>query len=146
MFKRDRRRKSLYRSGPRIIPRLANRLANRLEYPMQYSQIEKGRSTMRRILLIFTLSALMGGTAVWAQEATDTGQTTEAEAREVTKGYLNNELVSVKPQVGALVFNDQLGNTTSRIAGGLTVDANLASFINKDWGMLYLGPSTGLIY
>jgi hypothetical protein len=61
-------------------------------------------------------------------------------------GYLTNEKVGIRPQVGTLVFDDVNGDSAARAAYGLTVDVNLASAINENLMHWYLGPSTGAIY
>lgn len=98
---------------------------------------------MHKAITIATLATSLLATAAWAQDETDLSV---AESSEVTRGYLSKEVIGLKPQIGAAVFTDQLGNTTSRAIEGITVDANIATLINKDWNLLYLGPSTGVLY
>ena len=108
---------------------------------------------MQKIYMtMMVLSALGSGSSAWAvdeQSSSDMGtpQTTVAEEKEVTKGYLKKEVIGIKPQVGIVSFKDQQGDTTSRMAGGLLMEGNLAPVFNKDWAeTMYLGLSTGLIY
>lgn len=99
---------------------------------------------MHKTMILLTLATSVMGSIAWAQDDTDLSSV--AEAQEVNRGYLANEVVGLKPQVGAAVFTDQNGNLTSRAIEGFTVDANMATMINKDWNLLYLGPSTGVLY
>ena len=74
------------------------------------------------------------------------GMASTAEASEVTRGYLKDEKVGIKPQLGVLAYTDAAGSQTSRAAYGFTVDANLAKMMDSSWNKIYLGASTGLLY
>lgn len=104
---------------------------------------------MRRILIIFMLSALLTS-AAWAADdslsSDDATLSSTAEATETTRGYLNSEVIGMKPQVGVLIFKDQLANSSVRAVYGATVDANLAPGFNAGWSNFFFGPSTGVIY
>jgi len=76
----------------------------------------------------------------------DTNLATTAEASEVTRGYLTNEKVGFKPQVGVMAFTDQLGNSQGRAAYGFTLESNIASMIGMEGSKYYVGPETGFIY
>lgn len=80
-----------------------------------------------------------------AGEAGSEGQTI-AGASEKDRYALRDETVGIRPQVGALVFNDVNNEQTARAAAGLTLDFNLAELFDKNWGNLFIGPSTGIIY
>ena len=131
---------------------------------------------MKKIVLSLTLSALMTGAAAWAdssmtnpsstldhcQEACkreekkqiqetipspgEPGMASTAEASELTRGYLKDEKIGIKPQLGIVNYTDSTGDRTSRAAYGFTVDANLAKMIDSSWNKIYLGASTGLLY
>lgn len=131
---------------------------------------------MHRIMTTLVLSAALIGTAAWANEDsnTDTNQqpgsvatdsysqpsdeqpgtadetagTTTTTAEEATRGYLSDEVVGVRPQVGFLLFKDNLGtdSTQARAAYGLTLGMNAMPLISKDLKQFYAGPETGLIY
>jgi hypothetical protein len=82
------------------------------------------------------------------QQAGTAGETT-AEAQEVTSGYLSNELVGIKPQVGMVGFRDPFQNeNVARAALGFTLDMNIARAATDDpaYSRVFVGPSTGFIY
>lgn len=99
-------------------------------------------------MIIFMLAAALGGTTAWAQEQEDEDTTavTVVESEEVTRGYLERETVGMKPQAGVLVFEDALGNDSSRFALGFTLDWNAANAISRNLENWFIGPSTGFIY
>jgi len=72
--------------------------------------------------------------------------TVVAEEEDVTRGALQKEVIGIKPQMGVVAFRDNLGTTTSRLAGGFALEGNLAPALNKDWSSTYIGLSSGLIY
>jgi len=72
--------------------------------------------------------------------------TTTAQSSDVTRGYLSNEFVGIKPQVGVVAFTDQFGNTQGRGAYGLTAEANIANMVGLKGTNLYTGVVTGFIY
>jgi hypothetical protein len=72
--------------------------------------------------------------------------TSQQEVDKHSDGYLWDEQVGVRPQVGVINFRDATGDQTVRGAAGITVDANLFSMIDDDLKQLYLGPSIGAIY
>jgi len=76
----------------------------------------------------------------------DTNLATTAEASDVTRGYLNKEMIGLKPQVGVMAFTDQLGNSQGRAAYGFTLESNIASMIGMSGSQFYIGPETGFIY
>lgn len=95
------------------------------------------------------LSVGIPGAAVWAADdvsSDDTSLSSTAGAREVTRGYIPNELVGFKPQVGAMAFTDAAGTATARAIEGLTIDVNLASMINRSWSNFFIAPSTGVLF
>jgi hypothetical protein len=126
---------------------------------------------MYKLITTLLLSTALAGTAAWAADYQPSGQAgdvttqpntgqqpgevgadqavgvTERKAPEMgEKGYLRDEIVGIRPQLGTLVFKDLgTGNTNARGAIGLTADMNAVTTFtdNKDW---YLGPSTGFIY
>src|SRR5690606_13313175 len=61
---------------------------------------------------------------------------------EATRGFLRDESVSIKPQLGAVFFEDATGDRTTRAAAGLTLDINVAPG-SDSW---FIGPSTGAIF
>ncbi|OFZ83356.1 MAG: hypothetical protein A3K03_05025 [Bdellovibrionales bacterium RIFOXYD1_FULL_44_7] len=74
---------------------------------------------------------------------------TVTRAKEAEGGYLKDEIIGIKPQVGVLVFKDALSpgqDTTTRGAAGLTLDMNAATLINENMERWFIGPSTGVIY
>ena len=106
---------------------------------------------MRRIIMGFLctgllVSPLWGGGAALAQEREQTDTVTTAEASELTRGFLKDETVAVKPLVGAIAFDDVDGNT-ARMAYGLEIDWNAAplfgEMMEKD---MFFGPTVGFIY
>ncbi|MEO5971413.1 MAG: hypothetical protein ABIQ95_15925 [Bdellovibrionia bacterium] len=103
---------------------------------------------MQKILTAIMLSTwLVGSSALAAEDPyySDQPMTTTGRVKDV-EGGLRNEVVGIKPQVGALVFSDQRGNTNSRIVEGFTVDGNMSNMINKDWSNLFIGPSVGVLF
>ncbi|OFZ18340.1 MAG: hypothetical protein A2X94_12360 [Bdellovibrionales bacterium GWB1_55_8] len=92
------------------------------------------------------VSPLWGGGAALAQEREQTDTVTTAEASELTRGFLKDETVAVKPLVGAIAFDDVDGNT-ARMAYGLEIDWNAAplfgEMMEKD---MFFGPTVGFIY
>jgi hypothetical protein len=104
---------------------------------------------MQKILTAIMLSTWIVGSSAWAAEDTyytDEPMTTTGRVKDVNEGILRNEVVGIKPQVGALVFRDQQLNTNSRIVEGFTVDGNIATMINKDWNNFFMGPSVGVLF
>ncbi len=100
---------------------------------------------MRFNIVYVMLTVLIAGTAAWAAE--DTSQQTQAEAKEITRGYLRDEKVAVKPQLGVVAFNEpSTSNTGSRLAAGVTAEMNAVPFVDKTMAAWYVGPSTGLIF
>jgi hypothetical protein len=68
--------------------------------------------------------------------------TTTATESDVSDSYLRSEVVGIRPQAGALFFENALtGNTDSRFLGGLTLDVNVLR-----GSPVYLGPSTGFLF
>ena len=105
------------------------------------------------LFLLFNSLLIQGALADVSSETEEPGVagddtlTSTTEAEEVTRGYLKNEVFSFKPQLGVLNFKDPSGNSTTRAAGGMTIDANLApSLLNSPSKSLYFGPSTGVLY
>ncbi|MGK5089521.1 hypothetical protein WDW86_18370 [Bdellovibrionota bacterium FG-2] len=100
---------------------------------------------MRFNIVYVMLTVLIAGSAAGAAE--DTSQQTQAEAKEITRGYLRDEKVAVKPQLGVVAFNEpSTNNTRSRFATGVTAEMNAVPFVDKTMAAWYLGPSTGLIF
>ena len=105
---------------------------------------------MRRILTSIALACLFGSQGVWAQDVTtdvnvDNNATTTTTESNVGVGALGKEGFGFKPEVGAMVYNDALGNTTSRGVAGLDIDMNLSRLVSTNPG-LYVGPQTGIVY
>jgi hypothetical protein len=101
---------------------------------------------MRKLLMTVAVSACLAGSAALAQDRDDTSMRTTRESRDVTEGYLREEGVSIKPMVGVIAFTDQFRNETSRLVGGLSIDANVARWFSDSYSDLYIGPSLGAIY
>ena len=100
---------------------------------------------MRTKVMLLLLTTTLWGVAAWAQD--QMAPRTEAPEAEVTRGLLKQEKVAIRPQAGVLAYTDQTGNTSSRLAAGLTIDWNLmSSFEPGGMSNWYIGPSTGLIY
>ena len=93
---------------------------------------------------IAALSISGAVSAAWADEATPSSQ-----AQDISMdhdGGLLNEAIGIKPEVGALGFNDASGNNTYRGAVGLAVDLNFSRIAMGVANGLYLGISTGGLY
>jgi hypothetical protein len=106
---------------------------------------------MRRLSILLMLSACIVTTGAWAQDNQvndneNPSLSSTAGSKEVTRGYLSNEVVGLKPQLGVMVFTDQNGNSTSRALGGIGIEANIATMISQDLKSVYFGPSTGFLY
>jgi hypothetical protein len=103
---------------------------------------------MPNILIFVALSALAFTKVVQAQDrgTDEISLTTEAAATEVTRGFLKNEFIGIKPQIGGAVFNDLNDEIAGRFAFGFTVETNLAPAINNSWSSFFGGPVTGLIF
>lgn len=91
------------------------------------------------------LSVFLVGTAAMAAEqqtATTTTTTTE-----VTRGYLNDQIVGIKPEWGVIAFTDGVvGNTQGRMSEGIGLDWNIVPVIDKTYRDIFVGPSTGFVY
>jgi len=74
------------------------------------------------------------------------GMTTRAESHEVTRGYLSNEVVGIKPQAGVLAYTQSTGDMSARPTIGFTAEANLASRMAGNASNVYVGPVTGFLY
>lgn len=74
------------------------------------------------------------------------GMASTAEASEITRGYLKDERIAIKPQLGVLAYSDAIGERTARAAYGFTVDANIAKLIDNSWNKTYLGVTTGFLF
>jgi len=136
--------------------------------------IPRENTIMRRIIMGFLctgllVSPLWGGGAALAQEREQTDTVTTAEASELTRGFLKDETVAVKPLVGAIAFDDtylsatinstssltgkstnafdDVDGNTARMAYGLEIDWNAAplfgEMMEKD---MFFGPTVGFIY
>lgn len=68
--------------------------------------------------------------------------TTEKAESEVILGYLKDENVSFKPQVGGVAYTESTGDHTVRIAEGLGIEWNMTPIlrVKPSW---YVGISTG---
>ncbi len=63
------------------------------------------------------------------------------------RSALKNEALGIKPQVGAMVFNNPVsGNKDARAAYGATIDLNLTRLATSNPTPVYLGLSTGGLY
>ncbi len=106
--------------------------------------------TLMTLILSIWLSIWTISSTVWGADdpgmSDDTNLSSTAGASEVTRGYLANETVGIKPQLGLMVFTDQNGNSTSRAMGGFTVDGNIATMIDKNWNNIFIGPSSGFLF
>ena len=99
------------------------------------------------ILVLGTASAV--SPSVFAAEDEGIAAVTERTEAEVTRGYLQKEIVGIKPQAGLVVFKNSDGNTDSRAAMGLILEMNAVTTFykgNKELKNWYIGPSTGLIF
>jgi hypothetical protein len=110
---------------------------------------------MRRIQSLFRSSALaiillqalgVWGTPVWAADERESPVSTARAPEAQRSMLLREELVSVKPQVGAIAFTDAQNESTSRLAAGATADMNLVPFIDSTLREWYVGPVVGLFY
>lgn len=79
------------------------------------------------------------GTA--ASDSMTSSTTTDA----ATGGYLKNEAFGIKPQAGVVLFQNNVGDTASRLAVGFTLDWNVTRVVSESPD-LYIGPSTGFIF
>ncbi len=80
-------------------------------------------------------------------QANDTdAPSSSASSSELSRGMIRDEKVGIKPQVGVFVFNQSNGETASRIAEGIQLDANIMSMISDDLDNVYFGPSSGAIF
>lgn len=95
-------------------------------------------------IMLWVPALLLSGTA-WAERDIEEPASVTVKEVEEVEG-LKDEIFGVKPQLGVLVFRDNLGNDTSRFAAGLTLDLNAMSWIDPNLKQWYVGPSTGLIY
>lgn len=105
---------------------------------------------MLKLITGFMLTTAVASPAVWAADFStndDSSMSTSSTgASDLGSGYLRNEVVGIKPEVGVLAFKDQFGSNTSRGAVGLDIDYNVTkSFISGPTNF-YIGPQTGLIY
>ena len=90
---------------------------------------------------------LFAGTIGWAQDQGDISTVTTAEVSEVTRGYLQDEIFSMKPVLGIVDFQDPSGSGhDSRFLVGISMDYNAAEMINQDLKRFYIGPSLGVLY
>jgi hypothetical protein len=100
--------------------------------------------------LSLALAAALAAPGLQAQESpgTPAGGVTAAEVEDVDVGPLRDEALGIRPQLGAVIFEDVLGNDTSRAVYGLTIDWNLvATFSDHPRARsFYAGPTTGLIF
>lgn len=104
------------------------------------------RITVRRMPLMRYLVVLIGFalTPALAQE-----RTTRGVGDEVQVATLQTENIGIRPQLGLMGYEDNLGDTTSAFMVGLLVDANLLrayGFAGLDANRWYIGPSTGLMF
>jgi hypothetical protein len=138
---------------------------------MHFCVSQKGDSNMRIPIVTIMLSTLALGTAAWANDdqasgevssdylseqslegtqapgtAEETNLATTAEASEVTRGYLDKEVVGIKPQVGVMSYTDQFNNVQGRAAYGFTLEGNLAQAVGLGGTPFYVGPQTGFIF
>ncbi len=103
-------------------------------------------------LLAATVVAAIGlvhASGAVAAEDESIAATTERTEKEVTRGYLANEVVGIKPQAGLVVFNNTAGDSDSRAAMGLIVEMDAVNTFykgNKRLKHWYVGPSTGLLF
>ena len=74
------------------------------------------------------------------------GTTTVGKKKEILKGYLKDEIVGVRPQLGLIAFKDSADQDTSRFAVGFTVDMNVAKAVDSNINDFYIGPQTGILY
>jgi hypothetical protein len=98
---------------------------------------------------LVAVTGLVQSNEVRAAEDESIAATTERSEREVTRGYLANEVVGIKPQAGLVVFNNSADNGDSRAAMGLVVEMDAVNTFykgNKPLKHWYIGPSTGLLF
>lgn len=80
------------------------------------------------------------------REEPGTAATTVAEEKEVTRGYLSDEVFGIKPQAGVIAFQDAAGEDASRLAAGLTFEWNFSTMAGLTESRWYVGPQTGFIF
>jgi hypothetical protein len=103
---------------------------------------------MRKIILGVALSAVLALPLLAQAADDDMSSTTVASSSDVTHGYLRNEVVGIKPEVGTIVFNDpSTGVVDSRAAVGLDASWNVAgSFLPSSQRNFFIGPNTGVLF
>lgn len=101
---------------------------------------------MRRTITL-ALTGLLAATAAWAQDDNSANTaTTTTTTTEVTHGYLRDETVGLKPEVGLMAYTDAFGNSTSRLAVGFDLDWNILRAVDPEEGDTFFGIDTGFIY
>jgi len=103
---------------------------------------------MRKIILGVALSAVLALPLLAQAADDDMSSTSVASSSDVTHGYLRNEVVGIKPEVGTIVYDDpSTGVVDSRAAVGLDAAWNVAGlFFNKSDRNLFIGPNTGVLF
>ena len=96
------------------------------------------------IRCLFVVSALCLASSL-AQAADSSGSTTTTTEMKVNRGLLKDERYSIKPLVGAMAYTDAQGNSTSRMALGVTMDMNALTIFGKGLTQWYAGPAIGVI-
>ncbi len=108
---------------------------------LECQQAGRDRCMMRPNLILALVMALTWSVSGYSQdESTSRSEIVESE---VSEGYLDREVLGIKPLVGAIFLDDSTGDNTSRGAAGFAAELNL---IRGSSESMYIGPSTGLIY
>lgn len=92
------------------------------------------------------LCAPLGLTCAKAGEGLDSIAPTSTQAQaDVLDGYLKDETLSLRPELGVVAYKDSSYNETSRVAEGIGIEWNAihALRIDPSW---YVGISSGTIY
>lgn len=72
--------------------------------------------------------------------------TTEAETKTFLEGTLSKEVFGVRPQLGALLYEDMGGEDSTRMMIGLMLDSNAMAVFKPSLRNWYVGPSTGIFF
>src|SRR5262249_32485589 len=73
-------------------------------------------------------------------------QTSEAVTNQEAGGLLKNDILTFKPALGAVAYNDVTKTGPSRFALGLLLDASFTPAFREDMRWLYVGLTTGGIF
>lgn len=101
---------------------------------------------MKNIALVLVSASLFAfsGLALAADETAAPTSTQESHA--LTRLYLGNEMVGIKPAVGFNVYNDAAGSRSLRASYGIAAEMNAAALIGADYTRWFVGPQTGFTF